>query len=448
MKEVPQVVRERLKAGGPASGHPDANELTAFAERSLTGKERNAVLEHLAGCSECRDVIAVATPPSEATTAAPVAVRRPWITWPAFRWGFAAAGVVLVALGITQYRQRMQTSSPAMVATRTVAPEVATAGSDTAAPAAAPAVPAKQEENRFPASNVLTAKAKPDTGQHPTMMATAPPMTPSVHVGSGAGYGNQAAFGPKMPSQFQQQQQQVPARVVPAAPSLVSNQQEASAFKVAPPPPSAVAGQFHDAGEARNEPKSSAAVPLPSPPAEQLFDKDTATTVGKAKEASTQAVAGAAVRIIPQWSISASGALQRSFDGGSSWQAVDVAANSISAQQFAFSSASDEVVLEKSMARAKTADKKAAAAKDAAALQFRAVSANGTDVWAGGSNSALYHSLDGGNLWTRVLPSAGGVSLSGDVISVVFSDSLRGSVTTSTGETWLTADDGQTWRKQ
>jgi photosystem II stability/assembly factor-like uncharacterized protein len=83
-------------------------------------------------------------------------------------------------------------------------------------------------------------------------------------------------------------------------------------------------------------------------------------------------------------------------------------------------------------------------------IVFRAlsVSSNAAEVWAGGSRGALYHTLDGGNLWARVVPSDGGMILAGDVISIQFSDSQNGSVTTSNAEVWTTNDAGQTWHKQ
>jgi photosystem II stability/assembly factor-like uncharacterized protein len=96
----------------------------------------------------------------------------------------------------------------------------------------------------------------------------------------------------------------------------------------------------------------------------------------------------------------------------------------------------------------KAAENKKAQLKEPAPLVFRAVSANGPDVWAGGTSAALYHSLDAGNRWTRVLPSSAGAVLAGDIVAVQFSDTQHGTVTTSTGEVWGTSDDGQTWQKQ
>jgi len=61
MTELPNVVRERLKAA-PAGLHPDPNLLTAFAEQALSDRERTQVLDHLSRCADCRDVVVLATP--------------------------------------------------------------------------------------------------------------------------------------------------------------------------------------------------------------------------------------------------------------------------------------------------------------------------------------------------------------------------------------------------
>ena len=52
MQNVPKTVRDRLQAAPPPVNHPDADLLTAFAERSLPHRERTVVLEHLARCGD------------------------------------------------------------------------------------------------------------------------------------------------------------------------------------------------------------------------------------------------------------------------------------------------------------------------------------------------------------------------------------------------------------
>jgi len=92
--------------------------------------------------------------------------------------------------------------------------------------------------------------------------------------------------------------------------------------------------------------------------------------------------------------------------------------------------------------------KKKVEAQPSPNLVFRAVSAQGAEVWAGGSSAMLYHSADYGAHWVRVLPFSSGAALTGDITSIEFSDPQHGRVITSAGEVWITADDGQSWRRQ
>ena len=61
MAELPKIVRERL-ATAPAGAHPDADQLTAFAEKRLGERERGQVLAHLSACQACREVVSLALP--------------------------------------------------------------------------------------------------------------------------------------------------------------------------------------------------------------------------------------------------------------------------------------------------------------------------------------------------------------------------------------------------
>ena len=49
--------------------HPDAERLSAFAEQALGERERGEVLEHLAVCGRCRQVVALAREAGEAEVA-------------------------------------------------------------------------------------------------------------------------------------------------------------------------------------------------------------------------------------------------------------------------------------------------------------------------------------------------------------------------------------------
>ena len=62
MEQLPKIVQQRLQATAAAGVHPDPDLLTAFAEKSLTERERTQVLQHLGQCADCRQVVALAMP--------------------------------------------------------------------------------------------------------------------------------------------------------------------------------------------------------------------------------------------------------------------------------------------------------------------------------------------------------------------------------------------------
>jgi hypothetical protein len=146
------------------------------------------------------------------------------------------------------------------------------------------------------------------------------------------------------------------------------------------------------------------------------------------------------LRSFPRWAIASSGALQRSFDAGRSWE--DVSPSQTSLANGAQTESTAEL---KPQYRDNKIRKKDQANP---APIFRAVSAYGPEVWAGGSSAMLYHSPDSGSHWTRVVPLEANASLTGDIVGVEFSDAQNGKVSTSAGEIWTTDDDGETWHKQ
>lgn len=112
--------------------------------------------------------------------------------------------------------------------------------------------------------------------------------------------------------------------------------------------------------------------------------------------------------LTPRWTLSSDGTLQRSVDSGGTWQTIRVSNKTT----------------------------------------FRALAANGLDIWVGGAAGALFHSSDAGQHWTQVRPASNGEALADDIIGVEFTDLLHGKVTTSGAETWVTADAGETWQKR
>ncbi len=125
MQNVPQSVLRQLSETAKISSdsHPDADLLTAFVEHTLASRERAFVMEHLATCGDCRDVVALAIPPEEMISPGFDVRKAGWFTWPTLRWAALAAGILAVAsVGVLQYDRRQPEK---LVASNTMKPEAA-----------------------------------------------------------------------------------------------------------------------------------------------------------------------------------------------------------------------------------------------------------------------------------------------------------------------------------
>jgi len=116
-----------------------------------------------------------------------------------------------------------------------------------------------------------------------------------------------------------------------------------------------------------------------------------------------------AARAAASWQVTDAGTLQRSFDGGKSWESVSVSLSP--------------------------------------PARLRAVASTGFQVWVGGSGGALFHSDDAGAHFSLVKVHRKHVELSGDIVTLAFADERHGRVETASHEVWTTADGGKTWRR-
>jgi len=133
MDTLPKFVATRLREQRPAfESHPDTNLLAAFAERSLVGRERTRVVEHLAACGDCREAVALALPATEIAHLPGFhrASRIGWLAWPRLRWAVLAAGMLVVAsVGIQQYSRRQEKTVTSNVVASGSLPRDASLGS-------------------------------------------------------------------------------------------------------------------------------------------------------------------------------------------------------------------------------------------------------------------------------------------------------------------------------
>jgi hypothetical protein len=488
MQDVPKIVRDRLQRPGsvPAESHPDADLLTAFAEQSLAAGEREHVMQHLAQCGDCREIVHLALPATEAVAPAESnsRARTGWLRWPALRWGLVAAGILAVtSVGVLQFRQRQE---KAQVATRLV-PREQLASSERSAPLSpsTPPPPTSSQPTsslQLPAGEAgklemrkkaITARALSDDKATTTANAVFP-RSNQFHGGAAGGIGAGSSVGASIGGSIRRDV--APDRTFPNAPAGQSADQSVSAKQSSPVP---AAREVVEVAHGMETVEVSGAAPLAQTEVaaqnatqDQLAQNQSAVKLqssGKQTEAVVRAkptlpqvngmAAAADLRNYAdakspalRWTIGANGALQRSLDEGKTWLEVNLAADGSMNSNLVSQSNSQLMVAKNSAAR--TATKAEAKSSSAPAppspVVFRAlaVSSNAAEVWAGGSAGVLYHTMDGGNLWVRVVPSEAGVALTGDIVSIQFSDPRNGTLTTSNAAAWTTNDNGQTWHKQ
>lgn len=102
-------LQQELARGHQGKPHPDPDLLTAFAEGALLERERRQLLDHLAVCAECREVLFVAAEAAPETAAAPklflvprraLPPRPVWVPWASI-----AAGLLVVCSATLLYQQ-------------------------------------------------------------------------------------------------------------------------------------------------------------------------------------------------------------------------------------------------------------------------------------------------------------------------------------------------------
>ena len=456
MTEVPKIVHDRLRAaraGQSSPGqnsaearHPDADLLTAFAEQALSPTERDGVLEHLALCGDCREVVAVALPALDVVAAAfaaetdatrfmPIAVKagRSWLSSPMFswvnlRWATVAAAVAVVASVLllrpgklnqptlpsvtTQATTAEPPASGTQVASSTTVSSTAdqvTALAKTGEVRSAPemrtgvrqemqsskkpdarrvaAPPQQTDSGMFLADNRLSDEKK-DALRTDKPSSASMPMTGATTANSPVGRGA---------TETVEVSAAAPAVSTTSSPeSNLMARAEAPAIEKAKPALKEMDTNTNEAiiAEAQTTDAAVSGSAAKSQAQDSLYARKTALSASTASSPNVT------------WAVTA-GAVQRSLDSGRSWQSVLRADHPL-----------------------------------------RCYASHDQNVWAGGLSGTLFHSADGGLTWARVHPSVKDLALTSDITHIDLLGSGEVVVSTSKNEVWNSADGGQTWEKK
>ena len=408
MEQLPKLIRQRLQAAKQGGRHPDPDLLAAFTDRALGKTERVQVLEHLARCGTCRDIVSLATPDFEAGVAATQVVPSSgWLRGPILRWGGLAASVAVVTVAVTlprlsHHSSPVSTTQSAQTDSRNNAPQArmdeAADKLSVSAPAAYGAAEvdsaaARSKQARFSDRKKDVSNAKSSRASEVAEGRSVSPM-PQAAV---------PASPPLSAKSADEAQAQLKKEQASDMQVSVSNEVVAVEAKAAP-------AELEIApGKAKDAPSRDAQTGLVRSDARALSHRTMAGAISPqfADATSTKnAESATRGRIVPRWTLSSDGTLQRSFDSGRTWVTIPVAGNSV----------------------------------------FRALAAVGADIWVGGSRGSLYRSMDAGEHWLQVKPASSGKVLTADIIGVEFTDANHGKLTTADEHIWITADAGQTWQ--
>ena len=471
MSDLSKIVHDRLRSSVPGEVHPDADLLTAFAEQALSGAEREGVLQHLARCGVCREVVVLSIPASveaaerPASVAAETSVRRPadrqaWFAWPRLRWAALAASVVVVGsvlllrpgtqtdLTIKNEKTAVQVGEPVPA----IGPKAGAPATSALQPTQSYSMTTANKTNGALASEQRArVRDKQTLGGLNIRAATPPvPFTDSKRMDSLAG--QSGSLNGTVP---------VPASSTPAASvadrgagsanetvEVISSQAQVNtesatlgelttSQQVLEPGGSRGAAQSESLPlNGRNFTQLSIvkAKPAAADLATDVAAKEKADVAAKEKKEELQTEAalqpGATVNKAP-----------------SSYS--DTAALGLQKQQL---TRNKDVVAQWSLAQGKLQRSVDAGATWQIALQLEhpllTFGARGNNIWAGGQTGTLFHSTDSGSTWAMVQPSTNAGALTADIVAIEIRGPAEVVLSTSNNESWATTDSGRSWEKK
>ncbi len=446
-----------------ADMHPDADVLTAFCEGALTGAERSQVMEHIARCGDCREVVFLAAPdalsqPAAVEEKAVSSASKPALSWwrrymPAVA---AAAAVVVVGSAVLLQPNLMRSKQQALPA------QSASIPSGDVNQKEAASVPERQQIAQDEAADKVTLPNKASEELSTSKKAESLPVGGAISGVVADARKRDEATGN---TQVQQQQLMASGPHGPMESKGYSGNYQNMA--VTPPQATRVAPGAHGDLEAKgNAYFMSNAAPQVSK--EQLRAGTGSAPAAKDQQADATSwrstappmAAPAKAKTENQMSVASAKSSATTGNDKNELVAADVYRAGASdgiivgsqepmpsvqasvSQPYRFR-IDDDGELQRSAGRDEW---KPALAK--AQTRVNAVSVLGMNVWAGGSQGRLFHSKDGGDHWTKIQLEAAGKPLGETITSIRFRDQRAGTITTDSGAVWETYDGGAHWRKK
>lgn len=167
--------------------HPDVESLNAFAEQALGDREREGIVEHLAVCGRCRQVVYLAQeaalemePADAAAGSRAAAGREPWYRNWRFAWVPVGAMAMVVTLAYVVHIRRVETGAEMAKVTNQAAQQAGTSASQLAAPPAkVQTVPQAEAAKGAAPTRQRDLKAKPRTEEAAQLALSAPAAAPN-----------------------------------------------------------------------------------------------------------------------------------------------------------------------------------------------------------------------------------------------------------------------------
>ncbi len=479
MSEIPKFVQSRLGRTAPGT-HPDPDVLTAFVERALPERERTQVLDHLAVCPDCRDVVVLAQPESVAETQTVLEREKKGLPrWPILRW-VAVAACLVVGGSIALQVLRAPKLAHMSVAKQTEGPPSAQVANESAtAREEATADRAANEPASTPSGEKLAYSA-PTTSSAGTL-ARKMPLRQESKVASldrkadFRGYSQQKLPPPSdalakraAPAELglradrdQDARYQGYSNAMVMPPGGAAGKEVAAAPPASPSQEVAVTGRLAEAeADTRTRDFAKAKSEIAAKKAESIASNKPDATGDYAfsglkddrqkapTDAATVAGAPAKAQATPA---TAPAHASETVEVTAASPAVETRSGSLSELQTTAMQRAPSILprwrlaKDRRLQRADATEPKWQNVTLEGQPDLHALFFSGPHVWVGGKDGVLFHSADAGEHWQRVTASHDGAMLTDDVVAIDFKDFQHGQLKTGKKEVWISSDGGQTW---